>query len=116
EKELLLLPSEFSPEDRIKYDLQDIAEQECSLHQGQANDALTKLCLAIKQSSLSTEFKVKSMRGQKDNTCAQSVLQNLCHKCIMQAHKYRSAQVALISLGMRPEGPTYKPLNNSEFG
>jgi hypothetical protein len=97
----LLLPSNFSEPQRQSLGLGELANVEYALREGQAYDALDKLCLAIQTFNHNLKFKVDQVCGQGANTRAQAFLRTLSSNKINAADKYWTARTALLALGLQ---------------
>ena len=116
ELEPLFLPSHFpTVSQRQKLGLYDLGLKEMELRRGEANDALDSVRLCIKQLSVNLAFKKKEIRGQRDNTRAQSILKSGIRERDKHMQKYHEAQAAMIRLGMAPDNTTYRPLRDTDL-
>ncbi|KAF8589209.1 hypothetical protein K439DRAFT_1612928 [Ramaria rubella] len=97
EEDLLLLPSDFSAHQCAQLGLTNLAECERQLREGEANDTLEHIQLAITKHGINYGYKRKQRHRQCDNT---------------HASKYHVARVAL---GMAEDDLTYWPLDNSDL-
>ncbi|KAF8511104.1 hypothetical protein JB92DRAFT_3118385 [Gautieria morchelliformis] len=116
EEEPLFLPSHFpTVAQRQKLGLYDLGLKEMELRRGEANDALDSVRLCMKQLSVNLAFKKKEIRGQRDNTRAQSILKSGIRERDKYVQKYHEAQAAMIQLGMAPDNATYRPLCDTDL-
>ncbi|KAF8527717.1 hypothetical protein JB92DRAFT_3093208 [Gautieria morchelliformis] len=116
EEESLFLPSHFpTTSQRQKLGVYDLGLKEMELRRGEANDALDSVRLCIKQLSVNLAFKKKEIRGQRDNTRAQSILKSSISERDKYVQKYRVAQAAMIRLGMAADNTTYLPLRDTDL-
>ncbi|KAF8576794.1 hypothetical protein K439DRAFT_1622571 [Ramaria rubella] len=112
EEDLLLLPSDFSAHQCAQLGLTNLAECERQLREGEANDALEHVQLAIKKHGINYGYKRKQIHGQRDNTRAQCILNASLAETNRHASKYHAACVAL---GMAADDSTYQPLDDSDL-
>ncbi|KAF8520555.1 hypothetical protein JB92DRAFT_2786172 [Gautieria morchelliformis] len=110
EEESLFLPSHFpTTSQRQKLGVYDLGLKEILLLvlpilARQRNNEITNLA-----------FKKKEIRGQRDNTRAQSILKSSISERDKYVQKYRVAQAAMIRLGMAADNTTYLPLRDTDL-
>lgn len=114
ENAVLHLPSDFSAADQLRLGLQALGQREYELREGEAYDAIRHLREALKENFISTQFKKKNVRGQKDCTRSNTVLKKMKEDVRQCAQKYRQAGTALISLGLDVNNTKLQPLQDSE--
>ncbi|KIJ23837.1 hypothetical protein M422DRAFT_195437 [Sphaerobolus stellatus SS14] len=116
ENESLYLPSDFqSPVERTDFGLEEAGLLEMQLREGEANDALEAIRLAIKQLALDVQYKKKEVTGQKDSTRAHDELKRKCAARNKYVIKYRQAFRAMIRLGMVEGQTPHKELKDSDL-
>jgi hypothetical protein len=111
----LLLPSDFNKPQQQLLGLGELAKVEYALHEGQAYDALDKLCLAIQTFNYNMRFKVDQVHSQGANTQAQAFLKTLSNSKISAANKYRAAQAALLALRLSAEDQSLQLLHDTQL-
>jgi len=116
EDDALYLPSDFPTSmQRQQLGLAELGDQEQKLREGEANDALDRVRLAIKQFGMNFDFKKNQIRGQRDNTQAQTVLKASMAERNKHVQNYRASRNALLSLGMALDDLTYRPLRDDDL-
>jgi hypothetical protein len=113
EDEPLFLPSSFSEPLRVHLGLEEAAQVEFQLRDGQAHDALEALRLAIKTYNYNISFKKTQVFGQGANTRSQAYLKSLENDKQTEADRYIHARSALLNLGLSPRDPVLRPLDKS---
>lgn len=111
----LQLPSGFTHAERIEYGLEALGECEYALREGEAYDAIRSLRESIKERYVSIKHKQAHIRGQKDNTRAQRLLQRREEDNRQIAGKYNDARDALLRLGLDPTRTPLLPLSNDDL-
>ncbi|KDQ05737.1 hypothetical protein BOTBODRAFT_298992 [Botryobasidium botryosum FD-172 SS1] len=112
-----LLPSSYTPEELISYDLADVAALERRFREVQAHEALAELRFAIKRRAAGVQ-QVKSQkgqRGQRARTRMEKRVATLHAYVDLWAEAYRRARRALLSLGMDPADDTFQALKDADY-
>jgi hypothetical protein len=99
EKVSLSLPSSITPEDRSRLGLEVLASQEVELRQGQANDCLDGLRLALANKALLFRTDIRQSKSKKGKTRAWAGVHAVEAKVNKYARAYKRARLALIRLG-----------------
>ena len=95
----LYLPSDFTPSERQKFQLNDIACVELELQKGEANDTVCDLHTQINFKLGLESQKRWHMKFTKDITQAAKIIQDAENEKISIATVYRSARDAIVALG-----------------
>ncbi|KDR78511.1 hypothetical protein GALMADRAFT_209005 [Galerina marginata CBS 339.88] len=118
ELEILLLPSDFSPAERVLYAIEDLVDDELRLQKGQAHDALRCLRAQVKYSlSLSRYKKSKknAVHGQNLNTRFSSMLRDAYDKQDVNIAKYQRSRDAMIRLGLANDNEEFPELGPNDL-
>jgi len=110
EKEVLYVPSDFSEEDRIKYGLVALGENERRLLQGTACDYVSKIKTVSKTIDSGKADKKLQEYAQRGHTRAGDEIRNIekLRQCCID--DYSAIRNGMIALGMSPDDPSYPPL------
>ncbi|KAG8846910.1 hypothetical protein FRB91_000368 [Serendipita sp. 411] len=111
EDEHVVLPSSFP---RLEHPLR-LSQIEQRLREGQANEALETIRICLSHRVALSRIKGKEIRGQNANLRADSVLRRLNEQLNHAVRQYRRAYNAMLSLGMPPQNPTYRTLEDSHL-
>ncbi|KAJ3833393.1 hypothetical protein F5878DRAFT_699884 [Lentinula raphanica] len=108
------LPSDLTPEERIKYDLSAVAEQECRLRESQ----ITATILSLKHTcnrllSLQTQ-RERNVDTEKQRTRAGKGILRIMVTRDVEIAAYNEYRRALISLGVKDAGKIYPPLTAAD--
>ncbi|KAF8174422.1 hypothetical protein K438DRAFT_2023128 [Mycena galopus ATCC 62051] len=114
EKIRLLLPSDFSPADRARLKLSDLAVVEYGLCEGQAHDSIMELRTTIWTNNFNTNLKTTDIYGTSATTCAGNVLKSLHNKVQWAGDTYRRSWRSLRALGLARDDATLQPLSRDE--
>lgn len=113
ENHILYLPS-FMGED--KAELETLVEAEKQLRQGQANDALHELRIALSQKSVTFRTQIRAAKTQMTKTRAWTRVNNLDAQVRQHGRIYTAARKAMLALGMEGEEmDNYKPLTRDDL-
>ena len=96
--EMLGLPSDFSHEDRIEYDLEVLADYELSIRIGMAFDYLDAVRLAVQHRASLLEYKKQNARTTKTNTHAQGEIDKAREVARVMAVRYNDNYERIVSL------------------
>ncbi|THU99897.1 hypothetical protein K435DRAFT_658099 [Dendrothele bispora CBS 962.96] len=107
ETETLFLPSDLTAEDRVRFKLSVIANQEIALRQAQAEEEISKVKTIAKSISSLLQYRTKNIRGQDMKTRSEHQVANAFIKRDRHITAYNHARQALINLGdVDPQDPT----------
>ena len=114
EDEPLFLPSSFTAEQREDFDLQDLADIEMRLREGEASDAIVKLQTALRKVSELEGDKKKQVGSSNKNTRAKSAL-NKAHGVKRKlVTEYNAARKAMLSLGLQVDSKRFPQLRDQD--
>ena len=105
EKRPILLPSTFGHEICTKLGMQDLVRKEMALREGQANDALHEIWIAIGEKSLAYRKKVRNAPSK--NTRSWDSIHAAGKRVTQHRLIYRQARQAIIDLGCSLETLKY---------
>jgi hypothetical protein len=112
----LSLPSYIVQEDRARLGLEELAIQEIELRQGQANDSLDGLRLALADKSLAFRTDVRQSKSTTSKTKAWDTVKAAGARVHKHARAYNRARLALIRLGAGDEIlDIYKPIREEDL-
>ncbi|KAJ3816710.1 hypothetical protein F5880DRAFT_1512414, partial [Lentinula raphanica] len=100
EEEKLFLPSDFSPADRIQYNLSAIAREEVLLREAQADEEITKVKTVAKAIDSILQFRSKEIRTQDAKTRSERDVATTFVRRDRHITAYNHARRALINLGV----------------
>ena len=100
EQAVIWLPSSFTKAERVKMGLEEVAEVEAELQEGQANDALEALQAGLAEKSLRFRTEVKPAKSQKTMTRAWDSIHRADKQIQGAVQCYHLAQSALEGLGV----------------
>lgn len=103
ERAVIWLPSSFTSSERIQMGLEQIAEVEAELREGQANDALEELRAGLAEKSLRFRTEVKPAKSQRTMTRAWDSIHRADKQIRAAVQSYRLARSALEALGVSSE-------------
>ncbi|THH17939.1 hypothetical protein EUX98_g9037 [Antrodiella citrinella] len=98
EDDLIGLPSDFTPEERSKYNLHLLARQELAMRLGRAYDLLAAVQEAVKHKAAFIQHKKDNARGQKDNLRAGVPIRMAEENCKRLAKTYNFNYAKLLVL------------------
>lgn len=98
ERALIRLPSSFTKTERAQMGLEQVAEVEAELREGQANDALEELRAGLAEKSLRFRTKVKPAKSQKTMTRAWDSINRADKQIRAAVQSYCLARTALEGL------------------
>lgn len=114
EDQPLYLPSSLQQDD-LDACVEDLANNELRLREGQLHDSLEKVRIHLHIKSRLLVFKARNVRHQGPNTRAMAQLDANEGKIIMYAEKYRAARIAKMSLsGRGPWEQQWKVLHTTD--
>src|SRR5882762_6055130 len=99
ERMQVIMPSSFNCTDITRLGLENLAHQELELQQGQANDALEHLHLALGQKALLWHTKVQPANTNKKCTQAWDDIKAARQQVEKHVRSYHRARKALLNLG-----------------
>lgn len=99
ERMSLMMPSSFGHEDITRLGLENLAHQELELRQGQANDALESLRVALGHKALLWRTKVQPANTNKKRTRAWDDIKAARRQVEKHTRSYYRARNAIINLG-----------------
>lgn len=99
ERMQVIMPSSFNHADITRLGLENLAHQELELRQGQANDALENLRLALGQKALLWRTKVQPANTNKKRTRAWDDIKAARRRVEKHVRSYHRARKALMNLG-----------------
>ncbi|KIM19648.1 hypothetical protein M408DRAFT_313788, partial [Serendipita vermifera MAFF 305830] len=111
EEERIDLPSSMPPAERSP----ELARVELQLREGQANDALKGIRVALSQMLVLRRDKQANVRGQVSSSRASGNIQRLNTQTKRLAEQYRQSYLAMIELGMPATHQTYRPLRDADL-
>ncbi|KAF8135927.1 hypothetical protein K438DRAFT_1738568 [Mycena galopus ATCC 62051] len=114
EKIRLLLPSDFSPADRARLKLSDLAVVEYGLREGQAHNSIMELRTTIRTKNFNTNLKTTDIYGTGATTRAGNFLKSLHNKVQWAGDTYRRSWRSLRALGLARDDATLQPLSRDE--
>jgi hypothetical protein len=97
------LPSSFNKSQRIQMGLEQVAEVEAGLREGQANDALEAVRSGLAEKSLRFRTEVKPAKSQKTMTRAWDSIHRADKQVRAAVQSYRLARGALVALEVSTE-------------
>lgn len=103
EETSILLPSSLKMMQLNELNLTGIASKEAVLREGQANDALEGLRIALGEKSLIFRSQVRNAKSQKKSTKAWDAVHRINNRIKVELHLYHNARQALIELGASME-------------
>jgi hypothetical protein len=95
---LLHLPSSVAPVDRVSVCPTSLCTVEAELRYGQACDALEEVRRHLRTRTCTNRFKIKNITGQRANTRARTLQNNIDKKVKLSVAKYRCARQAYLAL------------------
>ncbi|KAF8185780.1 hypothetical protein K438DRAFT_1765569 [Mycena galopus ATCC 62051] len=114
EKMRLLLPSDFSPADRVRLQLSGLAKAEYRLQEGQAHDVLGDLRMAIRTKNFNLNLKKTDIYGTGATMRAGNYLKGLQNQVQGSGDTYRRSWRGLRALGLPKGDATLQPLSRDE--
>ncbi|THH29101.1 hypothetical protein EUX98_g5085 [Antrodiella citrinella] len=102
EDDLVGLPSDFTPEERSKYNLHLLAQQEQAMRLGRAYDLLAAIQEAAKHKAAFIQHKKDNARGQKDDLRAGVPIRMTEENCKRLAKTYHYNYTKLLLSGLDP--------------
>ena len=103
EQVMVWLPSSFTKSERIQLGLEQVAEVEVELREGQANDALKSLRESLAEKSLRFRTEVKPAKSQRTMTRAWDSIHRADKQIRGAVQCYRLTRTALENLGASSE-------------
>ncbi|EIN05125.1 hypothetical protein PUNSTDRAFT_30488, partial [Punctularia strigosozonata HHB-11173 SS5] len=115
ENEVLYLPSDIDGTDkREAYGLSQLADEEMSLHVGEAHDYLQNVRHAVRYYSCVYRHKVRHAQGIAQNTRAGKLVQSANEAKLAWIAKYNHARDRMIKLGRSPSDPLFPALKEED--
>ncbi|EJD36304.1 hypothetical protein AURDEDRAFT_40046, partial [Auricularia subglabra TFB-10046 SS5] len=111
----LLLPSEYTAEERTELGLEHLAAQQLKIHVGEAETAIAELCLAIRTFRTDVQFKQAEVSGQRATTRAQAALGVTSAARTDAAHKYRFHYKHMLALGFPASDQRFQALHDNDL-
>ena len=99
EQERLFLPSDFSKAEREGFVLEELAQEEGILREGQMCDIILQLRNTVKQLMAIHRAKAKNSKGQQQNTWASGRIERARFICNYTLKNYTLARSAMEALG-----------------
>lgn len=111
DRSVLLMPSSISPLAIAKLNIDHLIEAELELRQGQANDSLEGLMLALCTQGLLLRTKVRNAEGTKGKTRAFDEVAQVRREVEASVRSYRRARKAILALSTDPQlAEKYPPI------
>lgn len=111
----LCLPSDFSPDDRIKYDLQQLAVSELELRKGEAFDIIGNLRTALRLMA-QHNHKAKKHGGARVTKTRTGKAYGEARKLkLFWKNEYETVYSAMLSLGLSSTDETFKKLTEEDL-
>lgn len=114
EKEVLFLPSHFSAEDRVKYQLQELADQELFLRKGTLFDSIRAVQMTSKIYSVLKNDMEENSRGQVARTRSASKIKETERILLVQIEIYNTCRAATVALGGDEYASTFPPMSRKD--
>jgi hypothetical protein len=109
----LLLPSSLGHAECIRLGKSTLMEQEIQLREGQANDALEELRMALAHKSLLYRTRLRVAKSQRTETRAWDSIKKANVKVKKHVRMYHQAYKALLSLDSNTEG--FQPITKDDL-
>lgn len=110
----LMLPSDFTASQRAELNLVEAGRLEYLLREGDAHDMLRNLKLSIRALSFFSHRADKHTRTKGTKTRTGAKYKEARDSKALYTKEYRSTRLALISLGLPPNDPTLRPLEDKD--
>jgi len=115
EKVVLYLPSNFTSKQRKEYGLQQLADAEYELREGQANDSLDRLRECLAEKSLKFRRELRPAKGQKKTTRAWDSVHKVDDHIRKAVTTYRAARQAIGELGGAADLERFQEIKKSDL-
>ncbi|KAJ6484788.1 hypothetical protein C8R45DRAFT_1075191 [Mycena sanguinolenta] len=113
EEEILFLPSDLTPTERLEFDVVALGVEEVRWREGEAFDVLRAVQNVVKTLVALRDRKTKNERQQKDNTRAGTEIADTMKRRDRHMQTYDVARRAMIALDALTDGPntSFPPLS-----
>lgn len=113
----LMLPSDFSPAERSRHSIEDFADIERRLREGEAYDVLELLRQQLNRNNVLQVDRQENSRGTRENTRSYRVLVEAKRLKDHWVSEYKRVRCAMISLGLDTNDTTtpFKPLREEDL-
>ena len=115
ERAVLCMPSTLGIDQCLQHGLGSMVDQERELREGQANESLEKLRLALGHKAMLLRNLVRNATGQKSKTRAWDTVDSVQEKVEKEVAVYHQAREALICLDAKDTLRKYQPIQPEDL-